>query len=313
MKKMRLIMVTIVCLIATLVVSSFAWFSIGNNGIFSHPVSTMNKLVIDFTISGNNGEAMMPAKLKKGVINDPSGTIVGENELVPKDRRVLPKYDENTWKYELNEEKNAFIPQSEYLETPATIVYSQFEIEVLDNEHASGTKDVTLTFQVKYYNIEQLNDETVTINDLSYLKQIGALAFNFFVVENDGGLSSEELITISTHKGEITESRTIEDFIVSRNTDQDETNNILLHSKEGSSSNKVTSCESVGAYRHEVEPLKDDEGKYTYEYSVTFEEFNINQKYYILLESYYSVPDALVEGNLPLTGRFVLDLHYNYK
>ena len=35
MKKVRLIVISIVALITTLVVSSFAWFQIGNNGILS--------------------------------------------------------------------------------------------------------------------------------------------------------------------------------------------------------------------------------------------------------------------------------------
>ena len=318
MKKLRLVIVAIVCLVATLVVSSFAWFSIGNNGILSTNVGTKNQLVIDFSNMGTNDESMMPAKLKKGVINHPSGTIgfdsEGEPISVPKGTDVLPAKD-GDWKYITS--NGQLTTTSEYLEVPATIVYSQFglTLNLTPTQEEPTNKDVYFSFVVRYYNVDQVSDineglEKTPLHQLPIFGQIGALQFNFFLIETSGGLTEEELVTISTHTGEVSENRTIEEFIASRNNDNDESNDLTLHSKTGECSKPIR-CEDVDSYRHTASPLKDQQGNDTSTYTVSFEDIEINQTYYILLESYYNVPDAMVEGNLPLKGQFVLDLTYD--
>ena len=158
MKKIRLVIVSMICLVATLVVSSFAWFSIGNNGIFSEGVQTQNQLIIDFAAAGSNKEAMMPAKLKKGVINSPQGTIIGQSEKVPMGMDVLPKHDSN-WRYVV--ENDSLVPDSEYLETPATIVYSQFELTLESNT------DISLRRVTIYSELESIsNNFSLVINEL---------------------------------------------------------------------------------------------------------------------------------------------------
>ena len=298
MKKIRLIIVTIICLVTTLVVSSFAWFAIGNNGVLSSDIETKNQLVINFASSGSNQEAMMPAKLKKGVINGPEGYIEGTIESGLKDDALLPKKE--NWSYV--KENGQLISNSEYISTPATIVYSQFELNIGSGEE-NGYKDLNLSFKVRYYNVDQIKEgvNKTPIADLPLFEQMEALQFNFFIVEQAGGLTDEQLIEISTNKGTVESNKTIEEFMVKED--------VIFHSIDGSSHGEELTLENVGAnisnYR---QAASIDEVNKTY--SIRFKNIKINQTYYILLESYYNIPDALVEGNLPLTGQFVLDIHY---
>ena len=144
MKKLRLIVISIVCLVTALVVSSFAWFAIGNNGILSTPVSTGRQVAIYFSESGTNEEAMVPAKLKEGVLNE-HGYVYGDEENgipVPTGRDCLPQIDAN-YKYVLTNNNLTthvdHVTGDSYLETPATIVYSQFNVVINDyvNENPS--------------------------------------------------------------------------------------------------------------------------------------------------------------------------------
>lgn len=296
MKKLRLIVVAIFGLITTMVVSSFAWFQLKNNGILSEDVNTRREIDIYFSEDGNGDGFMRPAKLKKGVINDPSGSIVGdgtgENESVPMGRKVLPSYDEENFTY--NVVNGELVPQSEYLESPATIVYSQFEL-LVDAEENSGTKTLNMEFEVKYFNVDA--DDT-DLSNATPFAQDNALSFNFFVLEQE--LTNEELETISTHVGAASSNKLIERFIVD--------NQIPVKNNSGTISyeNEVT-YSSINNYRYNARPTKEGE-KVTY--STSFSGLDINRAYYIILESYYNVPDQLVEGNLPLTGKFVLDLNY---
>ena len=304
MKKLRLIIISIICLVTTLVVSSFAWFSIGNNGIFSQPVETNNQLLIDFAAAGSNHEAMMPAKLKKGVINHPSGTI-SKNESVPTGSDVLPKKE--NWKYVV--ENGQLVSNSEYLDTPATIVYSQFAL-TLASTTEEGYKDLEFSFKVRYYNVDQIKDGELKtpIKDLPVFEQMNALAFNFYVVETSGGLTEDQLNLISTNKGTVESNITIEEFMITKK-------NVSFHSKDGVDhlSGLTLQSENIeqtiySNYRYDADAVEINEDKY---YSVSITNLKVNQSYYILLESYYNVPDALVEGNLPLTGQFVLDISYH--
>lgn len=314
MKKIRLVIVSMICLVATLVVSSFAWFSIGNNGIFSEGVETDNQLIIDFAAAGSNKEAMMPAKLKKGVINSPQGTITGQSERVPMGMDVLPKHDSN-WHYVV--ENDSLVSQSEYLETPATIVYSQFEL-TLESNSDSGYKDLEFSFVVKYYNVDQVKDGELKtpIAQLPVFNQMDALAFNFFVVE-DKGLTQEQLDVISTNKGSARSNRTIEEFMVAE-SEKEENEKVKFHSKDQVDHLSQLNLESPNIendiknviynnYRYSANATSTNEKDY---YSVSITNLEVNKKYFILLESYYNLPDAMVEGNLPLTGQFVLDISY---
>ena len=301
MKKMRLIIVTIICLVTTLVVSSFAWFAIGNNGILSSDIETRNQLVIDFASAGSNEEAMMPAVLKKGVINSPTGGIVGNSVTVPKGADVLPKKNSD-WEYVI--ENDSLVSNSEYLDTPATIVYSQFELTIGSNDE-TGYKDLVFTFNVKYYNVDQIKDGELKtpIADLPDFKQMDALAFNFYIIENAGGLTENQLTQISTNKRTVHTNRTIEEFLVEED--------ITLHPRTGDTDGSELTIGNVGErinyYRHPADPVLQNDLSY---FSVSMRNIKLNQTYYVLLESYYNVPDAMVEGNLPLTGQFVLDLSY---
>lgn len=304
MKKIRLIIVTIVCLITTLVVSSFAWFAIGNNGILSHNISTGRQVAIYFSESGTNEEAMIPAKLKEGVIND-SGYIKGDgtdlvNDIaVPTGKDCLPVIDEN-YRYVLT--NSNLTPQvneitgDSYLEYPATIVYSQFDLVINDYGETLSNQRLSIKFDVKYYNVD--DDFEKEVSELTSFTQTEALAFNFFILETK--LTNDQLKTISTKLNSDINITTIEDFLVTNKA------SVIVHKNDMSSNqDQEFSIETVDDYRYTSEVVQDSTS-----YNLTIDNIVPNKMYYILIESYYAVPDQLVEGNLPLTGRFVLDLRY---
>lgn len=301
MKKLRLIIISIICLVTTLVVSSFAWFAIGNNGLLSTPVSTGRQVAIYFSESGTNEEAMVPAKLKEGVLNE-HGYVQGsgnEGIPVPTGRECLPLVDED-YKYVLtNSNLTTCVNETtgdSYLESPATIVYSQFELVINDYEENPSNQRVNIKFDVKYYNVD--DDTGIEISDLTSFTQTDALTFNFFILENK--LSEEQLKTISTKLNSSLNITTIEDFLVTNKE------TISVHKNDITSKMDPNfTVDRVNDYRYESEVIQDSTS-----YNITIDNIVSNQMYYILIESYYSVPDQLVEGNLPLTGKFVLDLRY---
>lgn len=302
MKKLRLIIISIVCLVTTLVVSSFAWFAIGNNGILSTPVSTGRQVAIYFSESGTNEEAMVPAKLKEGVLNE-NGYVYGDEENgipVPTGRDCLPQIDAN-YKYVLTNNNLTthldHVTGDSYLESPATIVYSQFNVVINDyvNENPSN-QILNLKFDVKYYNVDEKTDKE--ISELTSFTQTEALAFNFFILETE--LSENQLKTISTKLNSTLNITTIEDFLVTNKE------TVIVHKDDMNSKEDPNfNVNTVDNYRYKSEVIENSTS-----YNITVENIVPNQMYYVLIESYYSVPDQLVEGNLPLTGKFVLDLRY---
>lgn len=302
MKKLRLIVISIVCLVTALVVSSFAWFVIGNNGILSTPVSTGRQVAIYFSESGTNEEAMVPAKLKEGVLNE-NGYVYGDEENgipVPTGRDCLPQIDAN-YKYVLTNNNLTthvnHVTGDSYLETPATIVYSQFNVVINDyvNENPSNVI-LNIKFDVKYYNVDEKTDKE--ISQLTSFTQTEALAFNFFILETE--LTEDQLKTISTKLNSSLNITTIEDFLV---TNKD---SIIVHKDNMNSDEDPNfNVNTVDNYRYKSKVIENSTS-----YNITVENIVPNQMYYVLIESYYSVPDQLVEGNLPLTGKFVLDLRY---
>ena len=289
MKKISLITVSLFSLSVIMAVSSFAWFQLKNNGQLGIDVNTQDGLEIFFSQTSTVDEAMMPAKLKKGVVSNESGLIDGE-EIVPKGREVLPKVDSD-YNYVIN--GNSFVSQSEYLEYPASIVYNQFELE-------SAFTDLTFTFIVRYFNVD--DDPSTDISTLDSFMQTEALTFNFFVMNQK--LTNEELDTISTIKDEASSKVTVDKFLSNKATDLDST--FALKNGVNISDSDLTPAE-VDSYR--LSSTGDNQtGIYTVDVVV---EQNVTQ--YLLIESYYSVPDALIEGNLPLTGKFVLDISYAQK
>ena len=245
----------------------------------------------------------MPAKLKKGVINSPEGFIVGNSERVPKGSALLPSHDDE-WNYVV--ENGQLITDNQYLETPATIVYSQFALEI-GSANESGYKDLIISFKVRYFNVDQIKEgeNKTPIAELPLFEQMDALAFNFFILE-DNGLSEEQLAIISTNKGTVETNKPIERLMVEQKED------LKFHSSNGILDNSQLDFDNIGdnieSYRKTADI--DEENKI---FTVTFNNVEMNETHYILLESYYNVPDALVEGNLPLTGQFVLDLSYDHR
>lgn len=298
MKKLGMIMMTIITLVATLVVSSFAWFQLKNNGVLSADITTRKEIAIYFSEDGTNGEFMTPAKLKKGVINDPTGSINGSSKEVDSllvDENVLPLFDEETFTYVIN--NNKLVARNEYFEAPATIVYSQFEVQMSTSDATSNlpTETLSLEFNVKYFNVDA-NDET--IGSAVEFEQMEALQFNFFLLEQ--GLSLDQLSSISTHVGEPDKNKMIEKYVID--------NDILLRNNFGTINHLNATYEDVKDYRVPAE-IQTIEGKN--KYTVSFAGLEVNRVYYVLIESYYRVPDELVRGNLPLTGKFVLDMKYS--
>ena len=208
------------------------------------------------------------------------------------------KIDEN-YKYVLTGNKlTTHVNQTtgdSYLEYPATIVYSQFEVVINDYHETPSNKLMKIKFDVKYYNVD---DEDKEVYQLTSFTQTDALAFNFFVLETK--LESEQLQTISTKLSSALNITTIEDFLV---TNKD---TIVVHKDDMTSDEDVNfTVDNVDSYRYKSAVVNDATS-----YNLTISNIVPNQMYYLLIESYYQVPDQLVEGNLPLTGRFVLDLRY---
>lgn len=291
MKRIVLIMTTIFSLITTFVVSSFAWFQLRNNGVLSTDISTRKEIAVYFSQEGTNGEFMTPAKLKKGVINNPNGSINGDTDVIDENilgNNLLPK--SNNWVYEVNDGK--LVPKNEYIESPATIVYSQFQVQMSTiDENYLSTEKLSLSFYVKFYNV---NADTNDISKATLFTQMQALKFNFFVLEQE--LNEEQLKRISTYVKDVGSNEMIEKYVVD--------NQVRLVNDDGVSNDELN-YEDVDSYRyHSI--IDDIEKKYT----VSFNNLNVNQVYYILIESYYNLPDELVKGNLPLTGKFVLDMKY---
>ena len=128
--------------------------------------------------------------------------------------------------------------------------------------------------------------------------QTEALAFNFFILETK--LTTDQLKSISTKLNSALNITTIEDFLV---TNKD---TIIVHKDDISSNEDPNySVNTVKNYRYTGKVVENSTS-----YNITVDNIMPNQMYYVLIESYYSVPDQLVEGNLPLTGKFVLDLRY---
>lgn len=290
MKKFTLLSVSLLSLSIVMAVSSFAWFQLKNNGQLDVDIHTQDGLEIFFSQTGTVDEAMMPAKLKKGVVSSDSGIIDGGEE-VPKGPSVLPKID-GDYNYVIS--GNEFVSKNEYLEYPASIVYNQFEIE-------SDYIELTFTFKVRYYNVDdEVGDD---VDSLDIFKQVDALTFNFFLMNQE--LTDAELDTISTIKSTADTKVPVEKFLSEKTKEFD---TLFALMKGDNVSNGGIEPNEVEAFRHTSSGDKET-GVYTVDVKLA----DVDLTHYLLIESYYSVPDALIEGNLPLTGKFVLDISYGQK
>ena len=287
MKKFTLLSVSLLSLSVLMAVSSFAWFQLKNNGQLGEDIPTKGGIEILFSQIGDVEEAMMPASLKKGVVSDVNGLIDGE-EYVPSNEELLPKKTN----YEYDYVGGNLVTDNKYLEYPASIVYNQFQF-------ASIYEAVSFKFFVRYFNVNDSLDKP--IDELTKFTQEGALTFNFFLL--DTKLTDDELESISTVKNNVSEKVTVE-HLFEEKAKSDEKFKINI---QGTKSDANLTKEQVRT--NYCISSNFDESDYSYNFNLTG--LTTNTDYYLIVESYYSLPDQMIEGNLPLTGKFVLDINYS--
>jgi hypothetical protein len=238
-----------------------------------------------FSQIGDVEEAMMPASLKKGVVSNIDGLIDG-SEYVPSDEDLLPK------KVDYEYPAGSLITENKYLEYPASIVYNQFQFLTTYNS-------VSFKFFVRYFNVNDPLDTDIEL--LTKFTQGEALTFNFFLL--DTKLTDQELKSISTVKNSINDKVTVESlFVLKTNTDDK-----FKLNNSGNVSTKELTKEQVRNNYCITSNFDSTDSSYNFELT----NLTKNKDYYLIVESYYSLPDQMIEGNLPLTGKFVLDINYS--
>lgn len=285
MKKFTLLSVSLLSLSIVMAVSSFAWFQLKNNGQLNEDIPTKGGIEILFSQIGDVDEAMMPASLKKGVVSNVDGLIDG-SEYVPSGEDLLPK------KVDYEYPAGSLITENKYLEYPASIVYNQFQF-------LSTYDSVSFKFFVRYFNVNDPLDTDIEL--LTKFTQGEALTFNFFLL--DTKLTDQELESISTVKNSINDKVTVESlFVLKTNTDDD-----FKLNNSGNISTKELTKEQVRNNYCITSNFDSTDSSYNFELT----NLTKNKDYYLIVESYYSLPDQMIEGNLPLTGKFVLDINYS--
>ena len=306
MKKTLTAAISIMSLTVALAIGSFAWYKMPNNGLLSTDVGTKTKnLDIYFNETQSAQSSIIPAKLKKGVLNDVSGSIHGDTDQVPRGRLCLPKIDEN-YNYILTPDGRQFAPNGEYLVHPASVIYNQFQLRSGSSSSDPNARyGVKFNYDIEYFNVDENGGQDSVIQKFG---QKDALAFNFYLSEGVG-LTDEQLRTATIADTDISNKKTIENVFA-----ENSSTIRLIHNKNYTLSNGTLTNSQVKNYRFEpiaTQKVEASTNKTYYTYSVEIHNLKFNTTYYVILESFYSIPGALVEGNLPLTGRFIIKLDYD--
>ena len=319
MKKGIIISVQLISLAVILAVSSFAWFQISIQNNLS-PVDVPTKDGGEFVFSKNQyvEEALAPAKLKKGVLSgqtDSKWKIDGIE--VPTGEALLPrtKIDDETGYtiYDVSSEgKMQFKADGyqDYFEYPATIIYSQYRFI------ASGS-NMKFSFDVYYPKLNavikenEVIDEEKLATDFNKLTQVDALSFNFFVTPYDSlyTLTEEELQSASTSIGTSNSGKkTIENVLSNKVTESGKY--MDLYGKEPlitvNGANPEAKETQVKSARISSTKQNSDPTKQFYSFSLKELDTLKYSGYNLIVEAYYSLPDMLIEGNVPLNGEFLL-------
>ena len=330
MKKTLTIVTTTLALVLTLIVGSFAWYKMYNNGQLSVDIGTQVKDGITLTITpfSKIDGSLAPSKMKKGVINNyedyyitgnPNLDDVKNNEnliKIPTSEEVLPLVKTITdplgnplyYQYDLNEDKT-LKAGSEYLETPATILYRQFELRLGSIE--STTKIASFDIKIEYYDI---------FNKLAAFKQSDAISFSFYILEGHSipqeGLTSLSTISSFSSGGNKDNSskKTLSEYLYTYNQSASEENKYKLSTfvNEGGKVFNYSRGEEWNTsnfYNYRVNPfiVNTDEG-FTMNFELVGLDMNIS--YYVLIELFYNLPDELLDGALSLTERLNLEISY---
>lgn len=331
MKKSIVIAIQLMSLSAILAVSTFAWFKVtfnaGQNTITIPTDDTGSEFV--FAKNQMIEEALAPAKLKKGVLSDVTNgvaTIDGHDTLTGK--YLLPgiktndqgytEYcvEEGRMKFQTNPDPNKDL--NTYFDYPSTLIYSQYRFM------ASGP-NMRFTFGVYYPKLDvALNEDgevigndgnPVVINKdnistyYNRLEQIEALNFNFFVTpyDNTYTLNDEELQKASTSIGTANAGKiTIENTL--SNKVKESGKNMILCGKGATPidiNGASASAKEEQVKSGRIESTKNEVDK-TYKIELTNLPITQFAGYNLIVESYYALPDMLVEGNLPLSCKFLL-------
>ena len=323
MKKMLTISISLMCLSIALAVGSFAWYKLPNKGLPEATIKTKDQRInISFALVDSGDASLIPAKLHKGVINDSFGHVEGQDDIyrVPTGRGCLPQIFEEPdpkkpgvtpdFNY-IKDSKGEFLTRKsvdksgnevDYLVKPATIAYNQFEFQIASGQNDPPGKKYAMqfNFQVKYANVDQDINDTEHLNSFT---QTEALSFNFFFMKGNG-LKGTEVKRISTIDNKATDKITVQRALY------DSKDQIKLISKAGTLSDSTLKINQIDSqYRYEPVMTKvdpDDINSPETVYSFELSNLDPDIKYTALLETYYRLPGALIKGNLPLTGQFVI-------
>lgn len=331
MKKTLTIVTTTLALVLTLIVGSFAWYKMFNNGQLSIDIGTQVKDGITLTITpfSKIDGSLAPSKMKKGVINNyednyitgnPNLDDVRDNEnliKIPTGKEVLPLVKTISdplgnplyYQYDLNKD-GTLKPGSEYLETPATILYRQFDLKLGSIE--SSTKIASFDIKIEYYDI---------FSHLVGFTQSDAISFSFYILEGKSipqdGLTS--LSTISSfssggHKDNSTK-KTLSEYLYSHNLSALEVDKYKLctfTNERGQVYNYFETEEwntmNFNTYRVTPFTVNTDDG-FTMNFDLVGLKMNVN--YYVVIELFYNLPDELLDGALSLSERLNLEIQYS--
>lgn len=314
----------VIGLVATLVVSSFAWFTMVNNGQLNINVPTTVEDGITFATAdyAELEGSLLPAVIKKGVINNHQDYNSGEgyqtgnldiidlpykDELLPLRDNYTDTYGNTLYTtYRMDETGKEFESPSVYLKSPATVVYRQMPMSI--GSTSETTKSANFTMHVQYYDL---------LNQAQELPQSDALCFRFYLFENlatgkDGaGLEDSDLNTITTRMaGNDNSSKQTFDQFFYLNRDRF---NLIRFGQEGTI--YTVMAEEKFQYNHldmyRITPVVSIvEGNY-FTMNFTLSGLNVNTKYTMLFEAYYSLPDELLDGNLYLTQKINIIIQYS--
>jgi len=316
--KLITIVISSVALVCTVAVSSFAWFTMVNNGQLNIIVPTTTEDGITFTTAEYTEleGSLVPAKMKKGVINnyqkmdDDLNFVTGKIDLldVPTKEEVLPLRENHTdavgnvlfTTYKLDGEE--FENPSPYIEYPATVAYRQMPLAV--GSKTLTKKDATFRMHIQYYDI---------FNKPKNLSQKDAFTFRFYLIKNvekdKEGLEDEDLniLTTRTPGNGNKNKKTLDQFFY-----ENKSRFSLLRMEESSGTFTLTAEEAFN-YKHldmyRITPiLTTEDGVEVMKFQL--KDLDVNTNYTMLFEAYYSLPDELIEGDLCLTNKINVIIRY---
>lgn len=310
----------LICFIST----TFAWYTVYevNKGTIKVEVETQvdEGIVLAFTPFSELEGILRPAQMKPGVINNhlvknDDGTYESgllEKLGIPVGNKVIAKT------YDILDNNNNFlhtgyavdannfgnlVPDSEYLEYPATTIMRQFNLSV--GSATETTKNAVFSIDIQYL------DGSGKFIDL---KQKDAFAINFMMVSKQ--LTNQQLSSISTDRydSDNHKAKTFKTFseLMYENKDDEELKLYIGTLDDGNYT--ITGSEKYNfenREKYKIYPKINDakDGNFTLDFRINNIQVEVN--HYLIITIYYNLPDELIDGDLLITKEIVLNIHYS--